>query len=180
VFLTGVIDAEGHDDAVVADVDPVDQERHEIERVEGGGPPGVELRRGLRDEPAAHGTLARPARGHRRRQRLETARVLTRRHAEEHLFDDPTIQGILARHQLKRRQRHFRAVRADPWPADRDLPPSEDDLARHRAGARGVTVSLMLIARTADRRPILFEHRGEDLQARCHGQLHQLRPRIHE
>src|SRR5215216_2968380 len=38
----------------------------------------------------------------------------------------------------------------------------------------------MLIARTADRRPILFEHRGEDLQTRCHGELHQLRPHIHE
>ena len=38
----------------------------------------------------------------------------------------------------------------------------------------------MLIARTADRRPILFEHRGEDLQARGDGELHQLGPRIDE
>jgi hypothetical protein len=38
----------------------------------------------------------------------------------------------------------------------------------------------MLIARTAQGRPILFEHGGEHLQARCHGELHQLRPRIHE
>ena len=96
---TGVIDAERDDDAVLADVDAVDQERHEIERVEGRRPPGVELRRGLRDEPAAHGALAGAAPGHRRRQRLETARILARRHAHEHLLDDATIQGILAGHR---------------------------------------------------------------------------------
>ena len=60
MFLTGVIDAEGHHDAVLADVDPVDQQRHEIERVEGGGPPGGELRRGLRDEPALTALLLAP------------------------------------------------------------------------------------------------------------------------
>jgi hypothetical protein len=180
VFAPGVIDAERHHDTVLADVNPVDQQRHEIERVEGRRPPGGELRRGLRDEPTAHGTLARPARGHGRRQRLETASILTGRHTNEHLFDDPTIQGILARHQLKRRQRHFRALRADPRTADGDLPTPEDDLARHRAGPRRLAFSLMLIAGPADRRPIFFEHRGEDLQARGHRELHQLRPRIHE
>src|SRR2546428_12964007 len=39
------------------------------------GSPGVELRRGLRHESAAHGTLARPARGHRRWQWAEVKRV---------------------------------------------------------------------------------------------------------
>jgi len=151
VFSPGVIDAERDDEAVLADVDPVDQQREEIEGVEGRGSPGVERRRGLHYESAAHGTLARPARGHRRRQWLETARVLPRRHADEHLFDDATIQRILAGHQLKRRQRHFRAVRADPRPANRDLPTTEHHLARHRATPRGLTVRLMLITRTADR-----------------------------
>src|SRR5207247_1791515 len=48
------------------------------------------------------------------------------------------------------------------------------------AGPRGLPFDLMLITRTADRRPIFFEHRGEDLQARCHRKLHQLRPHINE
>jgi hypothetical protein len=38
----------------------------------------------------------------------------------------------------------------------------------------------MLIARPTDRRPILLDHGGEDLQTRGHRQLHQLRPCIHE
>ena len=89
-----------------------------------------------------------------RRQRLETARVLPRRHADEHLLDDATIQRILAGHRLKRRQRHFLAVGPDARPANRDLPAAEDDLARDRAGARRLPLRLMLIARAADRRPI--------------------------
>jgi hypothetical protein len=38
----------------------------------------------------------------------------------------------------------------------------------------------MLIPSTAERRPILFEHRREDLQARGDRELHQLGAGIHE
>jgi hypothetical protein len=126
---------------VFADVDAIDQQRDELERVQREGSPGIELRRRFRDEPATHGALAGAARGHRRRQRLETARVPSRRHAEEHLFDDPTIQRILAGHQVKGRQRHFRTVRADPRAADRDLPISENNLAYLLLGPRPTQVA---------------------------------------
>jgi hypothetical protein len=52
VFALGVIDAQRHDDAVLADVDAIDQQRHEVERVERGRPPGVERGGGLGDESA--------------------------------------------------------------------------------------------------------------------------------
>ena len=120
VFPPGGVDAERDDDAVLADVDAVDQERHEIEAVERGRPPGGELRRRLRDEAAAHGALARAPAGHRRRQRLQTARILARRHAHEHLLDHAPIQRILAGHPemsataLPRRRRARAAGEAPP------------------------------------------------------------------
>jgi hypothetical protein len=43
-----------------------------------------------------------------------------------------------------------------------------------------MALCLMLVARTADRGPIVFEHRGEDLQARRDRERHQLRARIDE
>ena len=48
-----------------------------------------------------------------RRLVVRMAGVLTRGHAHEHLFHNPTIQGILAGHQLKRRPRHFRSAGPD-------------------------------------------------------------------
>jgi hypothetical protein len=38
----------------------------------------------------------------------------------------------------------------------------------------------MLVPRAADRRPIRFEHRSEDLQARGNGEIHQLGSSIDE
>ena len=64
--------------------------------------------------------------------------------------------------------------------AKRDLAATEDDFARDAAGARRLTLDLMLIARAADRRPILFEHGREDAQARPNGELHELGAGIDE
>ncbi len=138
---------------------PVDQQRHEIKPIQGRRAPGGKLRGGLHDEPAAHGALAGTAADHRRRQRFETARILPRRHADEHLLDHPTIQRILAGHRLKGRQRHFLTMRTHARPTKGHLAATEHDLARDRAGSRGLTVRLMLIALAADRRSIVFQHR---------------------
>ena len=133
VFATRVIDAECHDDAVVADVDAVDQQADEIDAIERGRPPGGELRRGLHHEPAAHGALAGAATDHRRRQGVEAAGILPRRYAHQHLLDHATIQRVFAGHGLKRRQRHFLAVCPHARPTKGDLPATEHDLARDRA-----------------------------------------------
>jgi len=97
VLAPRLIDAEGRDDAGLADVHPVNQQRHEVERIERRRPPGVELRGGLRDEPAAHGALAGAARAEIGPRRLQAAPVLPRRYADEHLLHDATIQRISVR-----------------------------------------------------------------------------------
>jgi len=146
-------------------VDAVHQERHEVEAVEGRRPPGGELRRGLRDEPAAHRAFAGAATDHRRRQRVETARILTCRHADEHLLDHATIQRVLAGHRSKGGQRRFLAVDPHARPTKRHLAAPEHNLARDGASSRRLSRHLMLIALAADRRPIVFEHRLQNLQA---------------
>jgi len=71
VFAARVVDAERDHDAVLRDVDAVDQQRGEVEDIERGRSPSRELRRGLSHEPAAHRAFAHAARRHRRRQRFE-------------------------------------------------------------------------------------------------------------
>ena len=73
---------------------PSSSEAHEIERVERGRSPGRELRRGLRDEAAAHGALARARASARQRPGLQAAVVLARGDPDEHLLHDPTIQWV--------------------------------------------------------------------------------------
>ena len=58
VFRASGVDAQRHDDAMLADVEAVDQQRDEIDRVERGRSPGIELRSGLHDKSATHRTLA--------------------------------------------------------------------------------------------------------------------------
>lgn len=58
VFLAIGRDAESHDEAVIADVDAVDQQRDQVECVERRTLPGRELRPRPRDEAAADGALA--------------------------------------------------------------------------------------------------------------------------
>jgi hypothetical protein len=165
VFAARVIDAERHDNAVLADVNAVDQQGHEIDRIERGRTPGGELHRRLRDEPPAHGTLAGAATHHRRGQWFKAAGILARRHTHQHLFDHAPVKRIVAGHDLKRGQTATPPVRPHARPAQRHLAASEHDLARGGTSARGLTLDLMLIAPTAHRGPIVFEHRLQDLQA---------------
>jgi hypothetical protein len=73
---------------------------------------------------------------------LETARILARRHAHQHLLDHATIQRILAGHRLKCRQRHFLAVRTHARPTKRHLSATEHHLAGDGAGARCLSLHL--------------------------------------
>jgi hypothetical protein len=81
---------------------------------------------------------------------------------------------------VKRRERHFGAVAADPRPANRHLAATEDDFARHGSGPRCRPVRLVLVPRTADCRPIFFQHRGEHLQPRADGEFQKLGAGIYE
>jgi hypothetical protein len=96
VFAARVIDAERHHDAVLTDVDAVDEQSHEIERVARGRSPGRELRRGLRDEAAAHGALARTACVNVTAHWLQAAVVLPRGDTDEHLLHDRRFSGSVS------------------------------------------------------------------------------------
>ena len=93
------IEAQGHDDAVAADLHPVDQQRHQVKVVERQRPPRVQPRLGLRDNASTDRALARAPRGDVCTQRVETPRLLACRHAKEYLVDDAPGQrvGIRAR-----------------------------------------------------------------------------------
>src|SRR5216684_6927054 len=92
VFGPGVIDAEGDHDAVLPDVNAINQQRHEVEGIECRRSPGGELRLGLRDEPTAHRALARTPRADIGARGFEAAAVLPCRDADEHLLDHATVQ----------------------------------------------------------------------------------------
>jgi hypothetical protein len=141
VFLAIGGDPEGHDQAVFANVDAVEDQAHQVQAVERRGLPRRQLRRGLRHEPATHGALARAPTPHRRRHRLEATRVTPRGHAHQHLFYDASVQAD--RCPPSRRtwgagpRRHRRAPVADaPPPSGRRAPPRCSRRLRARPGGR--------------------------------------------
>ena len=164
LFLAIRRDPERHDEAMLANVHAVDQQADQVEALERGGLPGRQLRRGLRHEATTHGTLARAAAPHRRRHRLQTARIAPRGNADQHLLHHPAIQRVDIGHRLEGGQGHLLAIGAHARAAHDDLPAAEHHLTAHRAGARGLAVSDVHIPRTAQRDAILLKHRVQHLQ----------------
>jgi hypothetical protein len=93
---------------VFADVDAVDQQAHQIERVERDRSPGIELRGGLRDESPTHRALARAAGADPRARRLQTAAILPRGDADQHLLSVPSFSAAQRALRSARRQAHSR------------------------------------------------------------------------
>ena len=86
MFLARVVNAEGDDDAVLADVQAVDQQRQQVEPVERGRSPGLELR-GRRVTNADSRRACSCCGSSRPRGRFEASRILPRRDADEQLLD---------------------------------------------------------------------------------------------
>jgi hypothetical protein len=161
-------------------VDPVDQQRNEVEGVERRALPGGELRGRAGDKAATDGALARAPALHLGGERLQAPRVLAGGYADEHLFDDPTIEGIGGRHRLKRRQRDLAGGGSHPRPLEDDLSTAQDHLARRRAGPTRGAFGLVRIPRPAEGRTVLLQHGREDLQPGSQRQFQQLRLRVDE
>ena len=180
VFLAIRGDPEGHHEAVLPDMHAIEEQRHEVEAVQRCGLPRPELRRGLRHESPADAALARAATHDPRWHRLETPRIVTGRHAHQHLLDDAAIQGIGLGHRLEGRQRDFAALGPHARPLHGDLPAPEDNLAGHGARTRGVAVGVMGVPQAAQRRAVLLEQRVEHLETRLHHQLEERGLRVHQ
>ena len=178
MFLAIGRDAERHDEAVLADVHAVDQQADQVERVERGGLPRGQLRGRLGHEAAAHRALAGATAAQRRRHRLQTSRIAPGRDADQHLLDHAAIQRVDIGHGLECGQGDLLAVGAHARSAHRHLPATEHHLTAHGAGPRRPPVSDVRVPQTADRGPILFQHRFQHLQTRTDGELEQLAPRI--
>ena len=82
VFLTIGGDSERDDEAVLPDVDAVEQQPHQVEALQRGGLPRLELRACLGDEASTDGALTDPTTRHRGRQGLQAASVMARGHAD--------------------------------------------------------------------------------------------------
>ena len=161
MFGPRCVDAQRHHDTVPADLDPIDQQHRQVQRVERCRAPRVQLRLGLRHKASTDRTLAGAPRRDVRAQRFETPRILAGRHADEHLVDDAPVQRVRVRERLGRGQRHLHAVAPHSGPTDRDFMPAQDDLARSMAGAIRVPGRLMRIPGATHGSPIFFEHRLE-------------------
>ena len=164
--------------AMLADVHAIEQQRDQVELIERGRLPGLELRARPRDEPAANGALARPSTRHLGGQRLQAARILARRHSDQHLFDDAAIERIGRGDRLKRRQRDFAGGRPRPWALKHHLPSTQDDFARGPPRTAGRALGLVRIPRAANGGAILLEHDSDGAQTRPNDQLHQLGFRV--
>ena len=126
------------------------------------------------------GALTRAAGAHVRTQRFQTALILARRHADEHLFDDAAVERARVRERLDRGQGQLLTVAPDPRSSDRDLAAAQYDLARRMPGPIRTALGLVRIPGTTDGNPILFQHHLEYLQARGDDQLLELGLRVHE
>lgn len=180
VLLTIGCDAEGDDEAMLADVDAVEQQRDEVEVVQRRGLPRPQLRRRLGQEPPTDTALAGAAAHDVARDGLQTARILAGRDAHQHLLHDAAIQRIGLGQRLEGGQRDFAALGADPRPRDGHLPAAEYHFARDGPRARRAALGLMRITRPTERGAVFLQQRAEDLEARPHHQLEEFGLRINQ
>jgi hypothetical protein len=120
---------------MLTDMDAVDQKPDQVERLERGGLPRRQLRRGLSHEAAAHGTPARAAAPHRRWHRLQAPGVAPRGHPHQHLLDHPAIQRVDIGHRVECGQHDLAAVGTHARATNRHFPATEHHFAAHRAGS---------------------------------------------
>ena len=112
MFGAGGIDAERHDDAVLADVEAVDQQCHEIERIERGRSPGMSCAAVFATNRRLTALLLVPRDVDLGADRFQAAAVLPRGDPEEHLLDDATIQRVGIRERLETSAGRLRAPSA--------------------------------------------------------------------
>ena len=109
VFRTHFIDASGDNDTVSTHVHAINQQPHQVQRVERRRPPRIQLRLGLRDKASTDRTLARAPHGDVGAERFQTPRILAGRHTDQHLVDHAPVQRVRIRECPGRWQRNLLA-----------------------------------------------------------------------
>ena len=161
-------------------VHAINQQPHQVQRVERRRPPRIQLRLGLRDKASTDRTLARAPRGDVGAERFQTPRILAGRHTDQHLVDHAPVQRVRIRECPGRWQRNLLAGAPRTGPTNRHPPPAQHDLTRRMPRSRRLARRLMRIPWPTDGGPILFQHGFEYLQARRDDQLLELGLRINE
>ena len=171
MFRAHFIDASGDNDTVSTHVHAINQQPHQVQRVERRRPPRIQLRLGLRDNASTDRTLARAPRGDVGAERFQTPRILAGRHTDQHLVDHAPVQRVRIRACPGRWQRNLLAGAPRTGPTNRHLPPAQHDLTRRLPRSIRLARRLMRIPWPTDGGPILFQHGFEYLQARHDDQL---------
>jgi hypothetical protein len=128
------------------------------------------------DEPATDRAAARAANGEILGRGFERARVVPRRHADEHLLDRTLVQRILGAERGPRRQLNLAAIdRAYARATDLNPSPAHHQLARSGACAVGMTPGQMSVPRSDEPRAFMFEHGSECGGSRADHELVQVR-----
>ena len=161
-------------------VHAINQQPHQVQRVERRRPPRIQLRLSLRDKASTDRTLARAPRGDVGAERFQTPRILAGRHTDQHLVDHAPVQRVRIRECPGRWQRNLLAGAPRTGPTNRHLPPAQHDLTRRMPRSRRLARRLMRIPWPTDGGPILVQHGFEYLQARRDDQLLELGLRINE
>ncbi len=172
VLVALLVDAQGDDHEVIADVDAVDHERADRELAQLAAHHLRQCLRRRADEASTDRALARAARCYARRRRLQRTVVVARRDAEHHLLDRARRERIGIGEVLPRRQRYLTSVDAThPWTPHADATTAIGQLALSVPPARGLASAVVLVTATAQARAILFEHRGQNAHAGVHHAL---------
>ena len=161
-------------------VHAINQQPHQVQRVERRRPPRIQLRLSLRDKASTDRTLARAPRGDVGAERFQTPRILAGRHTDQHLVDHAPVQRVRIRECPGRWQRNLLAGAPRTGPTNRHLPPAQHDLTRRMPRSIRLARRLMRIPWPTAGGPILFQHGFEYLQARRDDQLLELGLRINE
>src|SRR5271165_3551234 len=150
MFVADPVDANGRHQDMVADTQPVDLHRQQIEPRQVSRQPFLQLRRAQRHKPPRDRRLRRGAlalAGQITVRQSYRARILARRHTDQHLVECPARQKVRLLDRRPAGKLQFDAATAThPWPPDGSLAAMPADLAADHSPAMALPVSMTLVA----------------------------------
>jgi hypothetical protein len=181
VLLALQIHAQREQDDAVAEVQTVDEDGPDGEILQRPREPGGELRARERHEAAGHAALRDGPLAPPRRQGIERAAVLARRHPDGDRLDGARIERVVVRRVGEARQFELVAVdAAGAQPGHEDTASAERDLARRLPVPVRAAIGVGNVGRPAEPVPILFHHRAQHLLAGRQAETEERGARVRE